>query len=121
MKSQRGGDIEIAIDVMYRVKSPQRRRDVIEPVPPPQAVIEKEDTRHEPNGFRQARAIEQAESPACGVAKSAIDQRFLQRGGDRRRDRRHREVASDSARIGIDEQTQRTAALSDGDRDKGAS
>lgn len=40
MKSKRGGDIQIAIDVMDEMETPERRRNVIEAMPPPQRVIE---------------------------------------------------------------------------------
>src|SRR5438034_10473049 len=53
VKSECGRNIQIAIDVMDEMKAPERRRDVVEAMPPPQRVIEQQDRSDEADRLRQ--------------------------------------------------------------------
>src|SRR5713101_9095008 len=94
VKPHGGENVEIAIDVMHEMKSPKRLRDVIQPVPPPQGVIEQQDAGDEANRARQRNAMQQAESPLRRRSKDRLDERLLQRRGDDGSQSRHREIAS---------------------------
>ena len=114
VKSKRGEHIQIAIEMMHHVKTPQLRGGVIQAMPPPQRVIEQEDRRDEANWLRQVRTLQQA------ATANAIDQRLLQRGSDDSGDPGQGDVMDHPWKIWFHARTQRTTALSDRQRDEGA-
>src|SRR5688572_26243882 len=44
MKAQRSRRVEVEVDVMHEVKTPEKRNEVRGPMPPPQCVVETDQT-----------------------------------------------------------------------------
>src|SRR4051812_5548616 len=58
-----GGDVEIEIGVMNIMKAPEKRNDVVCPVPPPVGVIQQKKPARNRNPSRQPQPVQQTHMP----------------------------------------------------------
>ncbi len=83
MKSQRGRRVEIEVDVVRQVESPEERHAMIRTMPPPQRVVHENHGQNETERFAERSEVEQAESVIRGPLRSRDQKRCLKKSENR--------------------------------------
>lgn len=78
VKPQSRRRIQISIDVVYGVESPEERDPVVTPMPEPKGVIEQENGDGNPNPAPGAESVEQPEPPLHDPTRDRNQNRDLQ-------------------------------------------
>src|SRR5262245_53049188 len=116
MESQARRRVQIAIQMMDRMKAPEERRAMVEPVPEVERVVEQQEPEDDSQRLREAEPAKQSEPPPFG---QRLNRRHDRQFGRRRRagsEQADRHVANDAFGSGFALRPQRAQPFHHGER-----